>query len=96
MATMYSSSNAYFQHDNVPCHKAKFISNWFHEHDKEFFSGLPESKRTHLLGVVEWEIHSMNVQLTSLQKLHDAIGCNMEQNLKGMFSMSCGIHAMKN
>ena len=36
MATMYSSSNGYFQHDNSPCHNAKVISNWFHEHDNEF------------------------------------------------------------
>ena len=36
MATMYPSSNGYFQHDNAPCHKAKVVSNWFHEHDNEF------------------------------------------------------------
>ena len=36
MATMDPSSNAYFQHDNSPCHKAKPLSNWFHEHDNEF------------------------------------------------------------
>ena len=35
MATMYPSSNDYFQHDNVPCNKANVVSNWFHEHDTE-------------------------------------------------------------
>ena len=36
MATMYPSSNGYFQHDNAPCPKAKVISNWFHKHDNEY------------------------------------------------------------
>jgi len=34
MATMYPSSDGYFQHDNAPCHKARIISNWFLEHLK--------------------------------------------------------------
>jgi len=32
MATMYPSSDGYFQQDNAPCHKAQIISNWFLEH----------------------------------------------------------------
>jgi len=38
MATMYASSDGYFQQDNAPspCHKARIISNWFLEHDNEF------------------------------------------------------------
>jgi len=36
MATMYPSSDGYFQQDNAPCHKARIISNWFLEHDNEF------------------------------------------------------------
>jgi len=36
MATMYPSSDGYFQQDNAPCHKAPLISNWFLEHDNEF------------------------------------------------------------
>jgi len=36
MATMYPSSDGYFQHDTAPCHKARIISNWFLEHDNEF------------------------------------------------------------
>jgi len=28
MATMYPSSDGYFQQDNAPCHKTQIISNW--------------------------------------------------------------------
>lgn len=34
--TMYSSSNGYFQQNNVLCHKVKIISKRFSEHDKGF------------------------------------------------------------
>ncbi len=37
MTTVYPSSDDYFQQDNAPCHKAQIISDWFLEHDKEFF-----------------------------------------------------------
>jgi len=33
MATMYPSSDGYFQQENAPCHKARIISNWFLEHE---------------------------------------------------------------
>jgi len=36
MATMYPSSDGYFQQDNAPCHKAQIISNCFLEHDNQF------------------------------------------------------------
>ncbi len=36
MTTVYPSSDGYFQQDNVPCHKAQIISDWFLEHDNEF------------------------------------------------------------
>jgi len=35
MATMYPSSDGYFQQDNAPCYKAQIISNWFLEHENE-------------------------------------------------------------
>ena len=74
MGTMYPSSNGYFQHDNAPCHKA--ISNWFHEHDKEYnvFQWPSQSSNPieYLWDVMEHEIRNMNVQLTNLQKLSDA------------------------
>ena len=75
MATMYPSSNDYFQHDNAPCQKAKVVSSWFHEHINGF-SVLQWSSQSqdlnpieHLWDVVELEIRSVNVQLTNLQKL---------------------------
>ncbi len=36
MATVYPSSDGYFQQDNAPCHKAQIISDWFLEHDNKF------------------------------------------------------------
>ncbi len=36
ITTVYLSSDGYFQQDNVPCHKAQIISDWFLEHDNEF------------------------------------------------------------
>ncbi len=69
----------YFQKDNAPCHKAQIISDWFLEHDNEFtlLKWLPQSPDLnpieHLWDVVEREIHIMDVQLTNLQKLCDAI-----------------------
>ena len=59
--------------------KQKLVSNWFHEHDNEFnVLQWPSQSRDlnpieHLWDVVEWKICSMNVPLTNLQKLHDAI-----------------------
>jgi len=35
MATMFPSSDGYFQQDDAPGHKARIISNWFLEHDNE-------------------------------------------------------------
>ncbi len=37
MAAVYPSANGFFQQDNAPCHKARIVQEWFHEHD----SGLP-------------------------------------------------------
>ncbi len=36
VATVYPSSDGYFQQDNAPCHKTQIISDWFLEHDNEF------------------------------------------------------------
>ena len=73
-ATMYHSSNGYYQHDNAPCHKAKVVSNWSHEHVLQWPSQSTDlNPIEHLRDVVELEIYSMNVQLTHLQKLRDAI-----------------------
>jgi len=36
MTIVFPSSDAYFQQDDTPCHKAQIISNWFLEHHNEF------------------------------------------------------------
>ncbi len=69
----------YFQQDNTSCHKAQIISDWFLEHDNEFtlLKWPPQSPDLnpieHLWDVVEREIHIMDVQMTNLQQLCDAI-----------------------
>ncbi len=74
MTTVYSSSDGYFQQDNAPCHKAQIISDWFLEHDNEFtlLKWPPQSPDLNPIEV-EREIRIMDVQLTNLQKLCDAI-----------------------
>ncbi len=75
MTTVYPSSDGYFQQDNPPYHIAQIISDWFLEHDNEFtlLKCPPRSPDLnpveHLWGVVEWEIHIMDVQLTNLHEL---------------------------
>ncbi len=79
MTTVYPSSDSYFLQDNAPCHKAQIISDWFLKHDNEFTLLIwpPQSPDLnpidHLWDVVEWEICIMDVQLTNLQQLRDAI-----------------------
>ncbi len=79
MTTVYQSSDGYFQQDNSPCHKAQIISDWFLEHDNEFtlLKWPPQSPDLnpieHRWDVVEREIPIMDVQLTNLQQLRDAI-----------------------
>ncbi len=79
MTTVYLSSDGYFQQDNAPCHKAQYISDWFLEHDNDFtlLKWPPQSPDInpieHLWDVVEREIRIMDVQLTNLPQLRDAI-----------------------
>ncbi len=73
MTTAYPSSDGYFQQDNVPCHKAQIISDWFIEHDNEFtlLKWSPQSPDLnpieHIWDVVEQRFHIMDVQPTNLQ-----------------------------
>ncbi len=79
MTTVYQSSKGYFQQDNAPCHKAQIFSNLFLEHDNEFTvlkwpPLLPDLNPIECLwDVVEQEIYIMDMQLTNLQQLLDAI-----------------------
>ncbi len=79
MTTVYPSSDSYFLQDNAPCHKAQIISDWFLDHDNEFTLLIwpPQSPDLNPIAriwdVVEWEIRIMDVQLTILQQLRDAI-----------------------
>ncbi len=80
MTTVYLSSDGYFQQDNAPCNKAQIISDWFLQHDNEFFTLLKRTPQSldlnpieHFWDVVEREIHIMDVQPTNLQQLRDAI-----------------------
>ncbi len=78
MATVYPSSDGYFQQDNAPCHKALIISDWFLEHNVFTLLKWPLlspdiNPIEHFWDVVEREIRIMDVQPTNLQQLRDAI-----------------------
>ena len=36
MTAVYPSANGFLQQDNAPCHKARIVQEWLHEHDSEF------------------------------------------------------------
>ncbi len=78
MTTVYSSSDGYFQQDNSPCHKAQIISDWFIEHNESTLLKWPPQSPDlnpieRLWDVLERKIRIMDVQVTNLQQLCDAI-----------------------
>ncbi|KAJ4939103.1 hypothetical protein JOQ06_028564 [Pogonophryne albipinna] len=80
----------------ITCLKAQIISNWFLEHDDEFteLKWPPPSPHLnpieHLWDVVEPEIHIMDVQLTNLQQLCDAI-----MSIRTRISQECFQHLVE-
>jgi len=98
MATMYPSSDGYFQQNNAPCHKVRIISNWFLEHDNEFtvLKWPPQSPDLnpininykiikYLRDLVEWEFCALDVHPTNLHQLQDAILIIWANISKGCF-----------
>jgi len=79
MATMYPSSDVYFQQYNAPCHKARIISNWLLKNDNGFtvLKWLPQSPDLNLIEylwvLVERELRALDVHPTNLHQLQDAI-----------------------
>lgn len=78
IVTIYPSRKGCLYHDNVPCPKAEAISNWFHHENVtsllQWYPQAPDlNPIEHLCDMVWKRIHSINVHLTSLQKLRDAI-----------------------
>jgi len=105
MATMYPSSDAYYQQDNAPCHKSRIISNWFLEHDDEFtvLKWPPQSPDLnpieHLWDEVERDLGALYVHPTNLHQLQDAIQSIWANISKEWFqhlveSMPCRIMAV--
>jgi len=94
MATMYPSSDGYFQQDNAPCHKARIILKLFLEHDNEFtvLKWPPQSPVLnpieHLWDVVERELCAQDVHPTNLHQLQDAILNSLRHSFHSEFSWS--------
>jgi len=95
MATMYPSSDVYFQQDNTPCHKASIISNWLIEYDNEFtvLKWPPQSPDLnpieHHWDVVERELHA-HIHPKNLHQLQDAI-----LSIWGNISKQCFQHLVE-
>jgi len=70
MATVYPSSDGYFQQNNAPCHKAQIISNWILEPDNESPDLNPLEQ---LWDVVDRKLRGLDVHPTNLHQLQDAI-----------------------
>lgn len=96
MAKMYTSSNGFFHHDNAACYRAKFVSNWFHDHDRDCSSlTFPI---TRLLKPLRYGRTGDLQNERALEKSAGIVQCNhvkVDTSQKGMLPASCGIYAMK-
>ncbi|MCI4382560.1 hypothetical protein PGIGA_G00016250 [Pangasianodon gigas] len=75
MATVFPNGSSLFQQDNVPCHTAKIVQEWFEERDKEFKVLIwpPNSPDLnlikHLWDVLDKQVRSMKAPPHNLQDL---------------------------
>ncbi len=79
MATVIPDGSGLFQQDNVPCHTAKIVQEWFEEHYKELkvLTWPPNSPELnlieHLWDVLEKQVRSMQAPPCNLQDLKDLL-----------------------
>ncbi len=100
MTTVDPSSKGYFQQDNAPCHKAQIISDWFLEHDNEFFTQMAstvtrsKSNRAPLgCGGTGDSHHGCAADKSAATAW--CYHVNMDQNIWAMFPTPCWIYATK-
>uniref|UniRef100_A0A8P4K6M0 Transposable element Tc1 transposase n=1 Tax=Dicentrarchus labrax TaxID=13489 RepID=A0A8P4K6M0_DICLA len=79
METVFPDGSGLFQQDNVPCHKAKMVQEWFVEHNNEFkvLTWPPDSPdlnpMEHLWDVLDKQVRSMEAPPNNLQDLKDLL-----------------------
>ena len=79
METVFPGGSGLFQQDNVPCHKAKMVQEWFEEHNNEFevLTWPPNSPDLnpiqHLWDVLNKQVQSMEAPPRNLQVLKDLL-----------------------
>ena len=88
MAMIFPCSSGLFQQDNVPCHTAHIVQEWFKEHDKEFkVSPWPPNSPDINLILHLWDVgaQSMVAPPHNLQDLKDLLLPSWCQILQGTF-----------
>ena len=79
MLMAYPSGDGFFQQDNVPCHGARIVQEWFQEHEGDFtlLRWLPQSPdlnpMEHLWDKVKRAIRQLVPQPSNLTELGSAI-----------------------
>nr|KAF6369106.1 hypothetical protein mMyoMyo1_010511 [Myotis myotis] len=79
MLMTYPNGDGFFQQDNVPCHSAHIVQEWFQEHEGDFtlLRGPPQSPYLnpieHLWDEVKRAIRQLVPQPSNLTELDSAI-----------------------